>query len=94
MADTAQTPSADAEALGRRVIAVIAKAKELDPREISLDSTFEELGFDSLDSFDVVYDLEEEFDILIPDEVAHQIKTVREVTDRLGELLSGGEGGD
>ena len=59
-----------------RVIAVIAGSHELPLEKVTLDTTFEELGFDSLDGVNIAFDLEEEFDIEIPDEEAEKIGTV------------------
>lgn len=44
-----------------KVIKVLAEYKEIDPAEISMDTTFEELGFDSLDIVEIVMNLEEVF---------------------------------
>lgn len=73
----------------QEVIAAIAAAKKIAPERISLDSTFEELGVDSLDSLTILFALEERFDISIPDEAAREMRAVREVVDGLQQLLSG-----
>ena len=70
------------------VIAAIAAAKKIPPDRIALDSTFEELGVDSLDSLTILFALEERFDISIPDEAAREMRTVREVVDGLQHLLA------
>lgn len=46
-----------------KVAKVLAEYKEIDPSEISVDTTFEELGFDSLDIVEIVMNLEEVFDL-------------------------------
>jgi acyl carrier protein len=74
--------------LDRDVIAAIAAARKLSPERLSLDSTFEELGVDSLDSLTIMFALEERFDVSIPDEVVREMRTVRDVVDGLGHLLS------
>lgn len=40
----------------------------LDPEKITLDSTLDELGIDSMDTFDMIFDAEDAFGIDIPDE--------------------------
>lgn len=72
----------------QEVIAAIAGAKKMPPERISLDSTFEELGVDSLDSLTILFALEERFDISIPDEAAREMRAVREVVHGLQEMLS------
>lgn len=45
------------------VAKVLAEYKEIDPAEIKMETTFEELGFDSLDIVEVIMNLEEAFDL-------------------------------
>ena len=45
------------------VAKVLAEYKEIDPSEIKMETTFEELGFDSLDIVEVIMNLEEAFDL-------------------------------
>jgi acyl carrier protein len=78
--------------LEQEIIAAIAAARKIQPGRISLDSTFEELGVDSLDSLTILFALEERFDISIPDEAAREMRTVREVVDGLQHMLPGRTG--
>ena len=58
---------------------IIARVLNVDPNEITPDSTFiEDLGADSLDVFQIVTELEEEFQITIPQEKVEKIKTAGE----------------
>jgi acyl carrier protein len=77
--------------LTERVISVIAATQRIPPEKISPDSTFEELGLDSLDSVNILFALEEEFKIEIPDDQAREIRGVRGMIDGIGKLLAGGE---
>ncbi|HVK16135.1 MAG TPA: acyl carrier protein [Fimbriiglobus sp.] len=57
---------------------------------------FEDIGADSLDIVELVRELEEEFDIQIPDDQAEKIKTVGEAIDYIEARIKekpGGEGG-
>ncbi|MDR0781598.1 MAG: acyl carrier protein [Pseudomonadales bacterium] len=64
---------------------IIADKSEKDPAEITLDATFETLGIDSLDTFDIIFEAEEKFGIKVPnDEVA--IKTVQDVVNLIDQL--------
>ncbi|MCM1387960.1 MAG: acyl carrier protein [Bacillus sp. (in: Bacteria)] len=58
---------------------VIAQVLNVDPKEITMETTFmEDLGADSLDIFQIVMGIEEEFDIEIPPEKTEHITTVEE----------------
>lgn len=71
-----------------RVIAVIAKTQHIPEVSVAIDSTFEELKIDSLDGINIVFAIEEEFNIEIPDEAARQIRGVRDVVDGVDKLLA------
>lgn len=77
-----------AQTVAERVIAIIAKAKKIPPESISIDSTFEELRIDSLDGLNVFFEIEEAFDLSIPDERARGMRTVREVVEALEAIAS------
>jgi acyl carrier protein len=62
-----------------RVIDIVAEQLGVDKSKISRGTSFvNDLGADSLDTVELVMDLEEEFDINIPDEAAEKIQTVGE----------------
>ena len=73
--------------LTRRVIAVIAKTQRLAPEAVTPASTFAELKIDSLDGINLLFALESEFNISIPDEDARKLTTVLEVIDGVEKLL-------
>ena len=73
--------------LTTKVIAAIADKGNQPVEGITLDSTFKELGIDSLNGFDLLCDLEEELGIIIPDDDAREITTVRDVVDCVKPLL-------
>ena len=75
--------------VAERVIATIAKNREIPADTIRVESTFEELGLDSLDSFEILYALEQEFDVVIPDEAARGLRTVGDIVSRLEGLAPG-----
>ena len=49
-----------------RVIAIIAEQAVLEPSDVSMDSTLEDLGIDSLGLVESIFAIEEEFDVSIP----------------------------
>lgn len=61
---------------------VIAEVLNVDPEEINMETTFtDDLGADSLDVFQIIMGIEEEFDIEIPAEKAEKITTVEEAVE-------------
>lgn len=74
--------------LTQRVINCIAETQRLAPEKVSPDSSFEELGIDSLDGINILFALETEFDIDIPDDAARNIHTVREMADGVAKLIA------
>lgn len=61
---------------------VIASVLNVDPEEITMDTTFtDDLGADSLDMFQIIMGIEEELGIEIPSEKAEKIKTVEEAVE-------------
>ena len=71
----------------RRVLAVVSETKKLPPGQVTADSTLEELGIDSLDRLNILFDLETAFDISINDEEARGVRTVREMVDGVRQLV-------
>jgi acyl carrier protein len=71
----------------QKVIAVIARKKKLDPATITAESTFEQLGLDSLDAADLLFTFEDTFGIVVPDEVALSMKSVGQVAVAVQKLL-------
>ena len=61
---------------------LIADRLEIDEAKITLDSSFrQDLGADSLDTYELVYAIEEELGISIPDEKANEFETVRDALE-------------
>jgi acyl carrier protein len=81
------------EELTQRILKVIADSQKLPPEKVTIDSTFEELGIDSLDGVNILFALENEFNINIPDEGVQSLRTMRQMIEALDKLLSGGQAG-
>ncbi|MCL1918428.1 MAG: acyl carrier protein [Peptococcaceae bacterium] len=71
---------------------VFAKVKELvlarfslEEDDISLETTFESVGADSLDIVELIMEIEEEFEIEIPDEDMKKMATVGDMVEYLKE---------
>ncbi|MEP7352746.1 MAG: phosphopantetheine-binding protein [Acidobacteriota bacterium] len=74
-------------ALADRVTRVIARTQKLPVEAVTINKTFEELNIDSLDGINILFALEGEFDIDIPDDAARSIKSIREMVDGVEALL-------
>lgn len=73
-------------AVYEKVRAIISEQLGIDENDITIESSFiEDLGADSLDIVELVMALEEEFDIVIPDEDAEKIRTVGEAVKYIQE---------
>jgi acyl carrier protein len=72
-------PSSSVE---ERVIHIVCDNLGVNKEQVTRNTSFiEDIGADSLDIVELVMELEEEFEITIPDDQAEQIKTVGEAID-------------
>ncbi|GHV83737.1 acyl carrier protein [Spirochaetia bacterium] len=70
------------EDLFDKIKKLIANKLDIDEEKITLDASFrQDLGADSLDTYELVYAIEEELGIKIPDEKANEFETVRDAYD-------------
>lgn len=67
---------------------VIAQTQRIPVESITLESTFEDLKIDSLDGINIVFALENEFGINIPDEGVQNLHSVRETVNGVRKLLA------
>jgi len=68
---------------------IISEVLNVDVEEITMETTFvDDLGADSLDIFQIIMGLEEEFDIEIPNEEAEKIVTVGDAVEQIKEALN------
>ena len=72
-----------------KVVEIITREQHLEPGKVKVESTFAELGIDSLDGVNILFALEEEFKVDIPDAVAQNMKSVRQVVDSLTRVIEG-----
>lgn len=70
-------------AVADKVISIVAAIKRIAPEQIRPESSLEQLGIDSLDKINLLFELESAFNIDIPDEVAGSIKTVGDIVGKL-----------
>lgn len=81
------------EELNQRIIKVIADTQHIPVETVKLDSTFAELNIDSLDGINILFALENEFNISVPDDAAKEIRSVRDAVEGVTKLVEGGTGG-
>lgn len=68
---------------------IIAEVLNIDADEVTMDKTFiDDLGADSLDVFQIIMGIEEEFDIEIPNDAAENISTVADAVDAIKNALN------
>ena len=77
--------------LTARAIQVIANTQHLPVESIAIDQTFADLKIDSLDGMNILFAVESEFDISIPDGQAAEIKSVREMVEGIQKLVAAKE---
>ncbi|CAN5570765.1 hypothetical protein BH10ACI1_BH10ACI1_22740 [soil metagenome] len=82
-----------AETVAERVVRVFAEFKKMPPEDIKMDTTFEELELDSLDGLNLIFELEEEFDLTVPDDQIKDMKSVAQVVTGIEKLLEAKEKG-
>ncbi len=68
---------------------IIGEVLNIEPEEITMESTFvDDLGADSLDVFQIIMGIEEEFDIEIPSEEAEKIVSVGDAVEQIKNALN------
>lgn len=67
---------------------IIAEVLNVDTEEVTMDTTFvDDLGADSLDVFQIMIGIEEEFDVEIPTEEVEQIVSVGDAVEQIKRLI-------
>ena len=81
------------EELTQRVLKVIATSKRIPPETVTIDSDFQSLGIDSMDAVEILFALENEFDISIPDEQARAVRSIRDMCEGVEKLVAAKQAG-
>ena len=74
--------------LVQRVLKTIATAKRIPPETVTFDSDFQQLGIDSMDAVEILFALENEFDISIPDEEVRKVRNVQQMCEGVEKLVA------
>ena len=70
----------------QKITQIIAETLSIEKETIQPDETFEKLGADSLDMFEIIMKLEEEFGIEISDDEAAKIASLTDAVDKVHAL--------
>ena len=72
----------------QRVLKVIATSKRIPLETVTIDSEFQQLNIDSMDAVEILFAMENEFDISIPDEEVRSVRNVRQMCEGVERLLA------
>lgn len=70
------------------ILALVAKSRQLDPATLTPATTFDELAIDSLDKINLTFDVEELYNIAIPDQSLNSLRTLGDVIAGVERLLA------
>ena len=76
------------EELIQRVLKVIATSKRIPLETVTIDSEFQQIGIDSMDAVEILFALENEFDISIPDDEVRSVRNVRQMCAGVEKLVA------
>ena len=74
--------------LTQRVLKVIATSKRIPLETVTIDSELQQLGIDSMDAVEILFALENEFDISIPDDEVRTVRSVRQMAEGVDKLVA------
>jgi acyl carrier protein len=72
----------------QRVLKVIATSKRIPLETVTIDSEFQQIGIDSMDAVEILFALENEFDISIPDDDVRSVRNVRQMCEGVEKLVA------
>jgi acyl carrier protein len=76
------------EELSQRVLKVIATSKRIPLEQVTIESEFQQLNIDSMDAVEILFALENEFDINIPDDDVREVRNVRQMVEGVARLVA------
>ena len=77
-----------------KVLEAVAKVAKRKQGEVRLESSFDDLGMDSLDRVCLLFELEQMFDVNIPDDEVRNVRNVRQMCEGVDKLLAAKSAGD
>jgi acyl carrier protein len=83
-----QSTHAGQDTVTERVLKIIADNQKKDVSVVTVESSFEELNIDSMDAVNIVFALENEFNVNVPDEEMKNIRSVRDIVEGMQKLVA------
>ena len=74
--------------LKQRVLKTIATSKRIPIEQVTIESELQQLGIDSMDAVEILFALENEFDISIPDEEVRNVRNIRQMAEGVEKLVA------
>ena len=81
-----QPPPSTPQDVERRILEILRERDDLSDVQLTRETTFHELG-DSLTQVEIVMEIEDEFELSIPDEAAERLTNVGQMMDYLAEAV-------
>lgn len=75
------------EIIFEKIASLLSSKKGVDKSSIQMSSSFDELGLDSLDAVELIADLEDEFNVTVPNMELQNIKTIQQAVDGLSKAM-------
>jgi acyl carrier protein len=72
----------------QRVLKAIATSKRIPLETVTIDSEFQQLEIDSMDAVEILFALENEFEINIPDDEVRNVRNVRQMCEGVERLVA------
>lgn len=71
------------------IVNIIAKEGSIEPANVALDATLQELNVHSLDAIQIIFEIEDRFDITVPEKDAdYKTGTVRDLIEGVERLIA------
>jgi acyl carrier protein len=74
--------------LTQRVLKTIATSKRIPIEQVTIESELQQLGIDSMDAVEILFALENEFGISIPDEEVRNVRNIRQMAEGVEKLVA------
>jgi acyl carrier protein len=66
---------------------IAAETKHIAPETVTLESSFEQLGMDSLDGLNIVFELEKTFGVSVPNDQVLEVRTIGDIVSTVDRIL-------
>lgn len=69
----------------QRIVNLIVQELKIEPNDVRVNASFQDLGVDSLDMVQIIMKCEELFGLEIPDDVAEKFHSINDVVDYINQ---------